>query len=284
MGRKRTPEAAEAAATPAEAELHPLVLARMESREPKTALASRMLAIESALYVALEARGHEARPGLALVNGERFTFWLYEPERRTRVALKPKEWGYRAGEGVTKQVMVPSGQPTLVVQPDDCTHGGGERRWAARPGRPIERQVERIVTRLEAITKQMAESRIRSAEYDRELEIAMRRAARRLRREREEKARPGMLRNLTADWQEAARIRAFLDALEARLASHPSREALQSWLQWARSYVQVFDPLSGASLGRLEAHAAILNEPQNEEEPDPDEQEWRDMGLLDEYM
>jgi hypothetical protein len=70
---------------------------------------------------------------------------------------------------------------------------------------------------------------------------------------------------------------AFLDALEARLAKHPS-EALAMWLEWAREYVEGFNPLSSTRrLGDLTAHAAILATPKVGE-PDPDEEEWRQMG------
>lgn len=276
MRRGNDPDAADG--------LHPLVAAYVQHQgAPDTELAWRMLWIKSALYIALETRGHEARPGGAVVNGEQFSFWLYEAERRTRVPLKPKEWGYRAGEGITKQVMVPSGEPTLVVQPDVSRHGGGERRWADRPGRRLENQVERIVTRFEIITRQMAESRLRSEEWERQREIDLRRAAKRLLRDEEEEARPTMLRELADDWYEAARLRAFLDALEARLASHPSPGAMAKWLAWARSHAGTLDPLVGDGLAGLADHAEILDAPIDEERH-PNEQEWRYMGLLEDYL
>ena len=265
--------------------LHPLMRVRIEQRgHPKIDLGRRMLQIESALCFALEARGHKPDHGTVLVNGERINFFLYQASQRTRVQLKPKDWGYRAGETTWQQVFVPSGRPTLVAEPVDRSHGGGERRWTDK-GRPLEAQIDRIVARFEAIANRIPEERARSERIARELEDSMRRAARRLRREREEEARPGNLHTLADDWHEAQRVRSFLDAVDARAASDPSPDALRKWLEWARAYVNTFDPLSDEGLEDLHAQAeAIEWNAEDDGERDPYEEDWRAMGMLEQYM
>lgn len=263
--------------------LHPLIAARVEREGAQaTELGQRMLRIESDLYFALDARGHVIEAGGTVVDGERIQFWLYEADRQTRVALKPKDWGYRAGTTTWRQVLVPSGRPTLVANPSDNA-GGGERRWTDK-GKLLEAQIERIVDRFETIAKTIKERRARHAQIDLDLENAMRRAARRLSHEREELARPKRLRSVVNDWHEVQRMHAFLDAMEARLATHPSPEALTLWLDWARNYADALDPLSDVRLARLQAEAeSIEYDPQDLGEPDPYEGDWREMGMLDEY-
>ena len=149
-------------------------------------------------------------------------------------------------------------------------HGGGERRWTDK-GRRLEDQMDRIVLRFEAVAQKAMDGRARAEEFDREFKASMRRAA-----------RPRALRALAARWTETNRLRAFLDAAETHIASESAPGALAAWLDWARAYVEDFDPLSSASLEELRAETEhLLSLPKDDGEGDEDEQEWRDMGWLD---
>ena len=93
---------------------------------------------------------------------------------------------------------------------------------------------------------------------------------------------PARLRSMTENWHEARRMHGFLDALEAHLASAPSG-ALSKWLDWARDYAEELDPFSPENMADLEHHAAILAKPKRGK-PDPEEQELRDLRILDDYL
>jgi hypothetical protein len=241
----------------------------------------RIQKAEAALSAALRARGHEVEAGAAVVSGERINFRFEEVLREMQAPLTAEERrSVGKGAPATKRVLMPTGKPVLIAKPAD-RHGGGERRWTDK-GRRLEDQMDRIVLRFEAIAQKAMDGRIRAEEFDREFKASMRRAALRLQRERAEAARPKALRALAARWTETRRLRAFLDAAETHIASESAPGALAAWLDWARAYVEDFDPLSSASLEELRAETEhLLSLPKDDGDWDEDEQEWRDMGWLD---
>jgi hypothetical protein len=236
---------------------------------------------EAALHAALRARGHEVEAETAIVLGERIDFRFTEMVWKKLVPLTARE---RRAEGnapgATKLVVTPTGKPILIAKPAD-RDGGGERRWTDK-GQLLENQMDRIVLRFEAIAKQVIDGRARAEESSREFAAAVRRASMRLQRERTIRARPKTLRALAERWEEAARLRAFLDAAEARIVAEPAPGALTAWLEWARGYAESVDPLTSAGLEELRAETeALLSLPEDDGEWDEDEQMWRDMGWLD---
>lgn len=253
--------------------------------ENLTELDRRRIAFEDALCLALEARGHLVEDAAdykwditCLIHGERIDLRFYEPDRRKRAPLTRKEWGYRADGSATKQVLEPSGTLTLVARPD--RFGGGERRWSNVTGKITDREVGRIVARLESIAALITQGRIRHEEWEAEYEEWKRRVAERLRRERELEKRVDILDGLAGDWRHAKRLRAFLAVAEAQLLSHPDPEGLGRWLEWARAHAESIDPLSGENL----PHLPVLASSDGEEdlgEPDECEKELRALGLLD---
>lgn len=115
--------------------------------------------------------------------------------------------------------------------------------------------------------------------------LAMERAALRLHRERVAEAQGGILESMSERWVRTVRARAFLASLEARLASESLSDAMTSWLDWARNYIDQLDPLSVSSLADLRSTAETLAPDPVDDEPwDQDEQYWRDMGWLDEMI
>ncbi|MDP1736022.1 MAG: hypothetical protein Q8L23_01125 [Caulobacter sp.] len=254
----------------------------MSQARPAETLQHRMLQIEGGLRAALEARGHEVHAGLAIVDGEQIKFWTYEASRQRRVPITPKDFGYLSSVEQWRHVLVPSGQPTLVAMP--MPHGR-ERRWTDRPGKSLEAQLDQIVIRFEVMAKDMIEGRAKSEEYHRWLKVRQRKAARRWHKELEREAQPERLRTWVEEWHEAQRMRAFLDALEGRLADRPVPPSLTAWLVCARDYAAELDPLTEEGLEMLQDHAdAVAPGPEDDEEPDPYEMDWRHLGMLDEFM
>ena len=94
--------------------------------------------------------------------------------------------------------------------------------------------------------------------------------------------RPERLRAMAESWREVKHMRAFLVALDLHLTTHPC-EALATWADWARQHVDALDPFSAANLRDLEAHAAILAKPRRGR-MEPDEEELRWLGVLDEFL
>lgn len=261
--------------------LHPLVLARIaDGGWPSGRMARAALVLESALYKALEARGHRAEEGEILIGGESFSFTIEEPLRRTQVRLRRGDPGYRRGQETWQSRLVPSGRLTVIVS--RLTGPLPTRRWTYRPDRPLERQVDRLVRRFEGLPQEIAEERVRREQWDKEWKRKCRRMAARYRWDLEAAERPARLRAMTENWHEARRMHGFLDALEAHLASAPSG-ALSKWLDWARDYAEALDPFSAENMADLEDHAAILAKPKRGK-PDPEEMELRDLGILDDYF
>ncbi len=261
--------------------LHPLVLGRIAERGwPDEAIDQAMFTLESTLYTALEARGHRVEPRKIVVGEETFSISIHEPLRQTKVRVRRGEPGYQRGEDKWRAEYVPSGKLTLVIT--RLTGYLRERRWAYHPGRPPGRQVDALVRRFEGLVQELVEKRIRDAENEKKRERSYRRMAKRYRWDLEAEERPTRLRSMAADWQEVQRIRAFLNALEARLAEVPS-DALSKWLAWARGYAEELDPFSADKMDDLEDHAAILAKPKRGK-PEEDEMELRELGFLDEYL
>lgn len=261
--------------------LHPLVLARVaDGIWPHSKMAQAALTLESALYKALEARGHRVEAGEVFVGEELLSFAIAEPFRRTQVRLRRGDPGYRRGEDTWRSELVPSGRLTVIV-----SHSAGSRpmrRWSYRSGRSLENQVDGLVRKFERLVQEIAENRIRYQQLEKETERSYRQMAARYRWDLAAEERPERLRAMTSNWHEAQRLSRFLDALEAHLAQAPSR-ALSKWLDWARDYVEQLDPFSVDNMADLRDHAKILAKPKRGE-PDPYEGELRAIGALDKYL
>lgn len=218
--------------------------------------------------------------GEILIGEEAFSFTIDEPLQRCQVRLRRGDPGYRRGEETWQSRHVPSGRLTVIVS--RLTGPLPTRRWTYRPDRPLERQVDRLVRRFEGLPQEIAEEHVRREQWDKEWKRKCRRMAARYRWDLEAAERPARLRSMTENWHEARRMRGFLDALEAHLASAPSR-ALSRWLDWARDYAEELDPFRAENMADLEDHAAILAKPKRGK-PYPDEMELRDLGILDDYL
>lgn len=244
-------------------ELHPLVAARMEQARAngESEFALRMLRIESALYIAAERRGHTVGQGCITVEAKEIVFELVP---RPLHAYVPRKLALKAG--------------SLGCNPT--------RRWNDKAGEPLEARVEEIVDGLKKLADEITEAIVEQVQAEARFEQELKDAARRFEKRRERSAQKARLRNFASSWIEAENIRAFLDALEERLASDTSSPpALTDWLAWARDYAERFDPLSDRGLADIQWHAeAVAHEPVDDAEGPAEEWEWRRFGWFDHYI
>ena len=263
-------------------ELHPLSMGRLSSGdwEEMDPLDRRALQIESAFYREAEARGHHAERGSLHIDGHAFTLEIYEAGRAVRERLTRKDPGYRKDAVQWRQAWEPSGLLTLIIQIEGW---GGKRRWTDRPGKLLETQASRLILHFERLAREKASHDARYEAYQREAEIARRQTAHRVFKEQERKRRPTVVRTLAAQWEEAARLRAFLDVLERCFA--PPTPSMREWLAAARDDIDKLDPLSPSRLQALEFHAdAVASAPEDEGPRHPDQSYWFDEGAMDELV
>lgn len=154
--------------------------------------------------------------------------------------------------------MAPSGELMLLIETPEEPRTKS-RNWSDTKKMPLEDQLPAIVDAFEEMAKDAAERREERIEEQRRERERWREIEKLQAEERREYEREDELRELAADWREAERIRAFLDAVEARLATQSNPPAVvMEWVAWARDYVEGLDPLAGEGLDNL---VAVLDPP-----------------------
>ncbi|WP_068876805.1 MULTISPECIES: hypothetical protein [unclassified Phenylobacterium] len=112
----------------------------------------------------------------------------------------------------------------------------------------------------------------------------LRLAALRLQHDRLVEAQEEFLEDAARRWRRVQRLREFLDAVDERCAGCDVTAELQSWLAWAHRRCDRLDPLSPMAMAELRAYAAALRSPPDLPPQHPEEEIWRDMGLLDDLL
>lgn len=115
-------------------------------------------------------------------------------------------------------------------------------------------------------------------------EEGLRLAASRLRHDRLVEAQAAFLEDAARRWRHVQRLRAFLAAVEDRFAGATLTPEVQSWLAWAHTRCEELDPLSAPAMAELQACAVALQSPPDLQPRHPEEADWRDAGLLDEFL
>jgi hypothetical protein len=220
----------------------------------KSELNQRKLRIMSALYDALEKRGHRLEhpkdsilPVWCVINGEPIKFRAIEYIRPTRVPLSPAELKspLNIADGRTaKTVQKPTGQLVLLAN-SEFKHKN--QRWSDGAS-PLEDQLGTIILKFEEIAKQAAVHRVELAERNRQFEVEI--ALQNERRARKEKIAEDweQIRESARDWFEAQRIRRFIDAVAIRLHTSSDPESHgRSWLDWVRREVEELDPIGAGA-------------------------------------
>ena len=116
------------------------------------------------------------------------------------------------------------------------------------------------------------------------LDEAKRLAALRLEHERLIAAQEDFLEDAARRWRRVGRLRAYLAAVSERYAGDALTAEVWCWLAWASAHCDALDPLSAQAMEELQAYAAALQSPPDLPPFHPEEQLWRDMGWLDEFL
>ncbi|MFZ5683153.1 MAG: hypothetical protein ACOY9C_00785 [Pseudomonadota bacterium] len=113
---------------------------------------------------------------------------------------------------------------------------------------------------------------------------ALQLAALRVRYDRLVEDQEEFLEDAARRWLRVRRLRAFLDAVEDRCAGKALTADVRSWLAWGRARCEDLDPLSASGREALQAYAAALQSPPDLPPRHPEEEDWLDAGLLDEFL
>jgi hypothetical protein len=219
-------------------------------RQSLTPLERRIRFIEDRLFKAIERRGHKVsiEGGTIhqvhfVIRGQRITYAIRERYRIQQEPLSDSEkrepWNLESGR-TEKRVRVMTG--VLALRFGEW--GWGRKPFEDKPGRPLEDQVDDIVSEAEVVSNaENANAERRRLEAIQAHETYKRQEA--LRRRDEENARRWRyLRRLSDQALQARRVRRFLRVLEGRLSLDPRDVGAVEFLAWAHRQVDELDPLA----------------------------------------
>jgi hypothetical protein len=227
-------------------------LRQLNIRVSKQSL-SRAVRVMNALFVALEARGHQVgiQDGFnktlgVRINGQPIEFGLEEkfqrierPEDKSR-RLDP--WGYRRYQYVATG--------TLILKIKEWGADGLQKTWSDGKTAKLETCLNDFIVGLLKVAEAVKARRMKQ-----EQEEQLRREAERQRQEeamkrQEELARREELEREATNWAKAQQLRAYLAALkEMLIAKHgeiQSGSQADQWLVWAHQHADRLDPLVGS--------------------------------------
>jgi hypothetical protein len=219
----------------------------MNVRVSKTAL-HRALRIMDALLKALETRGYSAevpKDGPVathiLIGAEKIKVRLSEKANRVERELTAEEKKKPPHTISNRWVYSPSGKLTLEID-EYCD--GFQKKWADKAQKPLEEQLNEVLTGLI-----LAGEALRLRRIEREEE--QRRQREHERRRMEDQERRHYLDQHREAWSQSQRLREFLSACEVSLIERKGDLAPDSpeakWLRWAHRYADRIDPLKNGS-------------------------------------
>jgi hypothetical protein len=172
------------------------------------------------------------------IGGEHVEWLLYERDNLRKVPLTKKELKSPFNSGRTwRQVKVASGFLVLVVSADY----NSDHRIDERPGHLLENRAGRILDKFESVAARAADGRKWQAEFY----VRQARRARRERIRQIEGERWMRLREMASEWNEAERLRKFVETVARRMDElKPRPPRVDAWLDWARWRIDDFDPLA----------------------------------------
>ncbi len=210
------------------------------------ALHRRRWRIQDALLKTAEKRGHKVGhpkdgvwPVWLWIGGERVDWSIYERDRLRKIPLTKAELKspFNTPGRTWKQIAEPSGLFTITISAEY----NGKRRLDEQPRRLFERRIDAIVDKLEAAAARTVEGKKWQADFERR----QRRRAYRRKIAGIEADRWERLRELSAAWNEAERLRAFVSTVEQRMKDlTPRPPRVDAWLGWARWRIDDLDPLA----------------------------------------
>src|ERR1700744_2519100 len=146
----------------------------------------------------------------------------------------------RGKKRLWKYVDEPTG--TLVIAAMGIYRGIVSGRWADAPDRPLEAQIETIVSGFEAVA---AEAATRRAEDSREEEKAEALRLKRKRSRRFEDRRWHAMYEIMDEIEITHRLRCFVERIAAFTPMRPDQEKrIKKFRRWAKVHIDRIDPMS----------------------------------------
>lgn len=132
----------------------------------------------------------------------------------------------------------------LTPRITDGGYDGLRRTFADGKTQTIENLLPDILAGASCIAdqKKMKRERERLRKLEREKQEKIARKQRRL--ENLEKSRVETLEKLMAEWQQADKIRVFIEAVQARVERSNKPGIANEWIEWASKYADGLDPLT----------------------------------------
>jgi hypothetical protein len=231
----------------------------------------RRLRILNTLFGALEERGHQVVAGsrspldaTLVVYGEQLEFSLSERKRQIVEELSPEEQRrpMNAMFGTRSRT---TWQPTgdLVFKIHSWVGRGLRKQWRDTARRPLEEQHNSIVAGLLTVAAVSRKERLeREGEQRRWRELEAERARQEEARRREAQRLQDLLQRV-ARWQQAATIRAYVQAVRSApetVGGEADHSRVERWVSWALRHADRMDPIAtGQPLTEIEGQSTAFN-------------------------
>lgn len=168
-----------------------------------------------------------------------------EVEKTPHVPTKAEQARAERGYATPKFDLTLTSNLRIAIEGNEAAFWGSF--WSDKAEAPLEASLAQILQELE-LRHERAEHNRRVAERQQEERKRQWEAARLAAIERlVQSHRAEVLREQVQRWELANQVRAYLDAMEARLAdglSRDEREDAEAWIRWARDYAERIDPLN----------------------------------------
>lgn len=237
---------------------------------------SRALRIMNALVLGLEERGCPVRvdDGKTVVEvaGVPVKLWLKEATEAKEVATVPEfsssySFHYRSKQTVRS----PTGKLSLhIEEPVHLRDERVRRTWSETAKKRLEDKLNDVVAGMHVLAAAVNEQHRRNLEREQQRALKEQQRLEALQRQKEmlevinaEKRAIADLLKMSARWQQAGRLRAFVDAASATRgpdeAGFGSSARMDEWAKWALDVADRLDPLVKSPLSILDQEESVRN-------------------------
>ena len=149
----------------------------------------------------------------------------------------------RYGGWIPEHDVVRSGRLQLSIT--NAAYLGVRQKWADGKRQRIEAILDAFVEGIQTAANAIRERRLEREEQHRKWEEEEKRRKERERLETIERVRGAVLRQQAATYDEAQRLRAYIEAVRSRLQDGVANDVgVREWILWAEEHVTRLDPLS----------------------------------------
>ncbi len=225
-----------------------------QAQEHHTKVERRRLRVLSALFHALEKRGHQivANPQNPLdidlvVDGERIEFSLSERQKQIREDLTPEELRNPTIAAFGTKSRVTLRATGILVFKIHAWIGAGVRtQWAEGARGPLENRLNEIIAGLLAAAATIRQHRLEQEEEQRRFFAERMEREKREEMRRKEAQRIQALLQQVTRWLQAVDVRAYVDAVHTAARTGRAKldpERLEEWASWALMQADQMDPI-----------------------------------------